>query len=226
MSESPSTTSAAPRRARRRPLKARVAALMRWLHIYLSMFGLATVLFFSVTGLTLNHPDWLFGTVERTEKVTGKIKPEWLRVANSGSESAPAGSSDEGVAKLEIVEKFRADHGVRGALAEFRVDDEECQVSFKGPGYSADAFIDRESGRYELTQLHQGFVAVINDLHKGRDTGPAWSLVIDVSAILLTIISLTGLVLLFYLKLRRVGGVAMIAVGTLALAVVAWFWIP
>ena len=30
---------------------------MRWLHIYLSMFGLAAVLFFSVTGITLNHPN-------------------------------------------------------------------------------------------------------------------------------------------------------------------------
>ena len=38
---------------------------MRWLHIYLSMFSLAVVLFFSVTGITLNHPDWFFGGAER-----------------------------------------------------------------------------------------------------------------------------------------------------------------
>ena len=56
-------------------------------------------------------------------------------------------------------------------------------VTFKGPGYAADAFIDRESGRYDLTQTYHGFIAVINDLHKGRDTGPAWSVVIDVSAV-------------------------------------------
>ena len=30
----------------------RTATVMRWLHIYLAMFGLAAVLFFSVTGLT------------------------------------------------------------------------------------------------------------------------------------------------------------------------------
>ena len=33
---------------------------MRWLHVYLSMISLAVVLFFSVTGITLNHPDWFF----------------------------------------------------------------------------------------------------------------------------------------------------------------------
>ena len=96
------------------------------------------------------------------------------------------------VAKLEVVEHLRKTHGIRGALAEFRVDEQECVVTFKGPGYAADAFIDRESGRYTLTQTYHGFIAVINDLHKGRDTGPAWSVVIDVSAVLMTVISLTG----------------------------------
>ena len=41
----------------------------RWLHIYTSMFGLAAILFFSVTGLTLNHPDWFF--TERVTQSTG-----------------------------------------------------------------------------------------------------------------------------------------------------------
>ncbi len=44
------------RRPFRRRLAIRFAKLVRWLHIYLSMFGLAAVLFFSATGITLNHP--------------------------------------------------------------------------------------------------------------------------------------------------------------------------
>ena len=75
------------------------------------------------------------------------------------------------VAKLEVVEHLRKTHAMRGALAEFRVDDSECSVSFKGPAYSADAFIDRESGHYTLTELDHGLIALMNDLHKGRDTG-------------------------------------------------------
>ena len=88
-------------------------------------------------------------------------------------------------------------------------------IAFKGPGYAADAFVDRESGHYRLTETYHGFIAVINDLHKGRDTGPVWSVLIDISAVLMTLISLTGLVLLFYLKLRRIPGLIVALAGTI-----------
>jgi hypothetical protein len=130
------------------------------------------------------------------------------------------------VAKLEVVEHLRKTHAIRGALAEFRVDDTECTVSFKGPGYSADTFIDRDSGEYTLTELDHGLIALINDLHKGRDTGKVWSWVIDLSAGLMTLISLTGLVLLFYLKLKRVPGLVVALAGTVALIVIFRLWVP
>ena len=199
---------------------------MLWLHIYLSMFGLATVLFFSVTGITLNHPDWFFGESQRLTQAEGQLNLEWVRAG------APESSTGEGedpsgqVAKLEVVEHLRKVHGVRGALADFRVDPTECTVTFKGPGYAADAFIDRDTGHYNLTQTYHGFIAVINDLHKGRDTGPVWSVVIDVSAVLLTIISLTGLTLLFFLKLRRRPGVVVILVGTVVIVAICLLWVP
>jgi hypothetical protein len=198
----------------------RFAALARWLHIYLSMFGLAAVLFFSVTGVTLNHPTWFSSGAEHTSQSEGRIDGSWLR--SDGATTDPGRQ----VAKLEIVEYLRKTHSVRGALVEFRVDEGECMVTFKGPGYAADAFINRESGHYNLTQTEHGFLALVNDLHKGRDTGPTWSVVIDVSAILMTVISLTGLVLLFYLKLRRVAGVIVIVLGTALLAAAFYFGVP
>ena len=42
----------------------------------------------------------------------------------------------------------------------------------------------------------------------------------------MTIISLTGLVLLFYLKLKRVSGVVVAVVGTVVLVVIYRFWVP
>ena len=184
---------------------------MRWLHIYLSMFSLAVVLFFSVTGITLNHPGWFFSGAENSREAEGDISLEWLHL-ETAPEEAPADQARQ-VAKLEVVEHLRNVHSIRGALADFRVDESECVVSFKGPGYAADAFIDRESGHYRLTETYHGFVAVINDLHKGRDTGAVWSVLIDVSAVLMTFISLTGLVLVFYLKLKRIPGVIVALVG-------------
>jgi uncharacterized protein len=201
---------------------------MRWLHIYLSMFGLATVLFFSVTGITLNHPNWVFGQVERRREAEGQVELKWISREITATNSQAGDQSDRSkeVAKLDVVEHLRKTQAIRGALAEFRVDESECMVSFKGPGYSADAFIDRESGHYNLTEIDHGLVALVNDLHKGRDTGPIWSMLIDISAGLMTLISLTGLVLLFYLKLRRVPGVIVALVGTVVIVLVFRFWVP
>lgn len=201
----------------RRRLAIGFAAFVRWCHIYVSMFGLAAVLFFSATGVTLNHPDWFFGARERSEQAEGQVDPTWLHA------DGPNGGA---VAKLEVVEQLRKTHGIRGALADFRVEDTECSVAFKGPGYAADAFIDRESGKYTLTQTYHGPVAVLNDLHKGRDTGLAWSLLIDASAVLLVVISLSGLVLLFYLKLRRGPGLVVALVGLVAVLLLFFWGVP
>jgi len=191
------------------------------------MFGLAAVLFFSVTGITLNHPDWFFAGAGRSAQSEGQINLKWLHFgARSASPHDDQADQSDQIARLEVVEHLRNAHGVRGALTELRADDRECMVTFKGPGYSADAFIDRESGQYTLTQSYQGLVAVINDLHKGRDTGKVWSGLIDVSAVLMTIISLTGLLMLFYLKRRRLLGLGVALAGTAAVVATVFWFVP
>lgn len=206
----PSLAGASTARPRTRTLRIRFASLTRWLHIYLSMFGLFALLFFSATGITLNHPDWFSAGPARSREAEGAIRADWLK----------------DVAKLEIVEQLRKTHAIRGAVAEFTVDDAECVVAFKGPGYSADVFIDRSTGTYRLTETSRGLVAILNDLHKGRDTGPAWSVVIDASAILLILASLSGLVLLFYIKRRRISGAVVGTFGVVVLAAIGYFLVP
>lgn len=211
-----------PDAPRRRKLSVRVASAARWLHIYLSMAGLFVLLFFSATGVTLNHPDWFAAGAERTSEAEGELDPGWVKTPATPDPDDPL----RGVAKLEVVEHLRRAHGVRGALAGFTADERECVVTFKGPGYSADAFVDRESGKYRLTQTSHGLIAVINDLHKGRDTGAAWSVVIDVSAVLMIVASLTGLVLLFYIKRRRIPGLFTALAGTAAVVAVVLYLVP
>jgi hypothetical protein len=115
---------------------------------------------------------------------------------------------------------------VKSALSDFHVEDSRCEVSFKGSGYTADAFIDRETGKYALTITRNGIVAVLNDLHKGRDTGTVWSYIIDASASLMTLISLTGLVLIFFLQKRRMRGLIAIGIGAVLCLVVYYVWAP
>ena len=56
-------------------------------------------------------------------------------------------------------------------MTEFAVDDYQCFVSFRGPGYSADAFIDRATGEYELTEARLGVVALLISVGMGVPLG-------------------------------------------------------
>lgn len=192
----------------------RIAKLSRWLHIYGSMGSLAIVLFFAITGITLNHQDW-FANQQVTTERHGTINAAWLKTPGP-----------EAVDKLQVVEYLRASAGLRGALADFRIDDARCEVAFTGPGYEASVVIDRATGTFDVTETRMGVAAIVNDLHKGRDTGPAWKAVIDVAAALLVFISLTGLVLLYFVHKHRLAGVMLLGAGALAGYLVYAVWVP
>ena len=189
----------------------RSSAFFRWLHIYISMISFASLMLFAVTGITLNHPDWFGAVKEIIRDDSGEINSLWL-----------VGD----VNRLAIAETLRAKHHLQGAVSEFVSDSYECMIVFKGPGYSADVFIDRNSGAYTLTEIKTGAVAILNDLHKGRDSGTAWSWVIDISAVLMIFVSVTGLALLFYLKKRRRSGLIVTLAGFLLLVLVWAIWVP
>jgi hypothetical protein len=174
------------------------------------MVSFVILFFFAATGLTLNHQQW-FAKQQRTTQYKGRIDPKWL-----------AG----GVAKLEIVEYLRFHHKLSGAVNEFRVEDGQSSVSFKGPGYEAAAFIDRQSGAYDVTETKMGIAAVMNDLHKGRDSGKAWGWLIDASAVFMTFVSVSGIVLLLFLQKRRFSGIMAATAGAVLCYIAYLLWVP
>jgi hypothetical protein len=194
-------------------LKRKTAVLLRWLHIYISMISFAIIFFFAATGLTLNHADKFIGQ-SHTVQEKGNLNSAWVNQTDTLR-----------IARLDIVEFVRSKYKIRAALSDFRIEESQIGLSFKGPGYAADIFIDRESGSYDISQTSAGFIGLINDLHKGRDTGHAWSIFIDISAILLALVSLTGLLLLLFLKRKRMSGLVVAACGLLLAYLVYTIWI-
>ena len=87
-------------------------------------------------------------------------------------------------------------------------------------------FIDRQSGAYDVTETKMGIAAVLNDLHKGRDSGKAWSWLIDASAVFMTFVSVSGIVLLLFLQKRRFSGVMAGTAGAVLCYVVYVLWVP
>lgn len=187
------------------------AAAFRWFHIYLSMLSFTALMFFAVTGITLNHPTWM-GASEQ--------------VIRDESGTLPSALLQGDFSELEVAETLRESHGLKGRVKEFEVDEFECMVVFKSPGYAADIFIDRETGSYTVSETSSNAVSIMNDLHKGRDSGAAWSWLIDLSAGLMMLMSLSGFGLLFYLKKRRVTGVLTAVAGTIAIIAVWFWWVP
>lgn len=205
-----STVSALPSREPASGPKARwLPALIRWIHIYASLAGLFAILFFSVTGLTLNHPDWTFGQRRVKTEGRGSVDASWV---------APA-LAEEKLDRLRLVEHLRATAGARGLVEDFRVDEVEITLSFQGPASALEFVIERKTGAYRSSGHSEGWVAWINDLHKGRHTGRGWAWLIDVSASLLVFVSLSGLALLLYLRRRRFAGLLTTAAGILG------FWL-
>jgi len=186
------------------------ARVMRWLHIYVSMFSFFLVLFFAVTGITLNHPD-AFAFQQKQFSRKGSLNVNWV------SDKLDTGK----INRLAILDYLRNHEKITASMSEWVVSQEQCLVSYKGPGYAADAFINRNDGSYELSIIEAGWVGIMNDLHKGRDTGKKWAWVIDVAAVFMTIVSLTGILLMVWMKKKRVSGF-LIAIAGIILSFVLY----
>jgi hypothetical protein len=73
--------------------------------------------------------------------------------------------------------------------------------------------IDRSTGTYELVATSAGLIATMNDLHKGSYTGNKWNTIIDITAAILIVISLTGFIMIFFMTKKRTLGLWVAGLG-------------
>lgn len=161
--------------------------LYRW-HWISSAICLIGMLLFAATGLTLNNAARIEGNALITKKqaeVPALLLPQ-LRISPSDNAPLPRTLADWVAGAL----------GIEVGLAPAEWSEDEVYVSLPRPGGDAWLVIDRETGdlNYELTE--RGWVSYFNDLHKGRNTGLAWSWFLDVFSVMALIFSITGLCLL------------------------------
>lgn len=186
------------------PKRSRAAFWQKWsrlVHAYTSMIALLLVLFFGLTGITLNHPEWTFGDAPTITTKTGTL----------GFDAASNGTVDY----LRVSELLRERYGISAAVSDYATTGTQGSISYRAPGYAADATFDTTSGEYRVTIEQQGFVGVMNDLHKGRDASSSWKWAIDVAAGFLVVIALSGLLLQLFLKRRRRSALIVAGVGVL-----------
>ncbi|MNJ87863.1 PepSY-associated TM helix [compost metagenome] len=161
-----------------------------WISSALCLLGM---LLFSVTGITLNHSSQIEAKPQVSNQelqLPAALQTQLAKTA--GSESGKPG--DTLSPELQGWMKQHLSVDVSGRDIEW--SPEEVYIALPRPGGDAWVRIDRSSGTVEYESTNRGWISYLNDLHKGRNTGVAWSWFIDIFAAACLIFSITGLFIL------------------------------
>lgn len=188
----------------------------RWLHVYVSTATLSLLVFFCITGLFLNHLAW-FEDEPVQDGQQRIVLPQGL-VQSLDAENPPL---------AEVQAFIQSRTGLRQPR-EVKIDHEFGEWTFDYPIPAGYVFVTLLVGEgvIELDYRKGSVVGILNDLHKGRHSGPVWSWVIDVSAILISFVALSGLVILFQQAKWRRAGLFWVMAGTLLPVLIYIFWVP
>ncbi len=210
----------APRTQRPATKKSRKAFWLKQLHMWhwmSSAISLIGLLLFAITGFTLNHAADIEATpvvaqtsVQMPAAVLGKLGAD------------PAGG--KGVLPKPVARWVEGHFPVKASgIAEWSAD--EVYLPAPRPGGDAWVAIDRATGEVSSEVTDRGWISYLNDLHKGRNSGDAWSLFIDIFAFACLIFALTGLVLLWLHSAKRKSTWPLVAAGLALPAAVAIIFI-
>lgn len=164
-----------------------LGSIRQW-HWVSSALCLAGMLLFAITGITLNHAADIKADIQVSSVETTVPQALLVRLSAMSTPSIPA----ELVSWLADEKQLyiKAD-----SLAEW--SDDELYVSLPRPGGDAWLSLDLQTGELNYEKTERGWVAYLNDLHKGRNTGQSWFWFIDLFALACVVFCLTGLVLLY-----------------------------
>jgi hypothetical protein len=154
-----------------------------WISSALCLIGM---LLFSATGITLNHASQIEAKPQvlmRSAELPSAILEQLQSLPREGALPEPL----LGWLATEFDVK-----PVRGP----EWSESEIYLSMPRPGGDAWVSIDLESGEVEYERTDRGWISYLNDLHKGRNAGTAWSWFIDVFAVATMVFAVTGLFLL------------------------------
>lgn len=159
--------------------------------------SLAGMLMFALTGITLNHAASIPATPS-TEDRTARLAPSLLHLLQA-KPMAP-GAPLPGPVAAAVAQDVHLDPAGRAA----DWSDDEVYVPMPRPGGDAWVSVARTDGTIKAEVTRQGLVSLLNDLHKGRNTGLAWRLFIDAFAAAAILFTGTGLLLLqFHARHRK-----------------------
>ena len=183
---------AAERAKARKRAQARAGFLretVRW-HWISAAICLVGIVLFAVTGITLNHARQI--EAKPVTKTLEATAPAPVIAAMKAAETAKGKLPDAAQAWLLKDLKVEAP---KAAAIEW--SDGEAYIALPRPGGDGWVTIDTGTGATEAELTSRGWISYLNDLHKGRNTGPVWAWFLDIFAAGCIVFCVTGLILLF-----------------------------
>lgn len=162
--------------------------LHRW-HWISAALCLVGMLLFAVTGITLNHAAQIKAT-PRTTTLAGTVPAPLLDSLRQPAAEAGAPLPQP------LRDWLAAEWSLRIGARPAEWSEDELYLSLPRPGGDAWLSIALDDGAIEYERTDRGWIAYFNDLHKGRNTGLAWSWFLDAFAVATIVFTLTGLFLL------------------------------
>jgi len=147
------------------------------------------MLFFAITGITLNHAASIPATPAVVER-QGELPASLLKLL-----AAPPRAPDAPLPSA-VAQGVREAVGLDPSGKPGEWSDTEVYVALPRPGGDAWVSIDRASGQLNAEVTDRGWISYLNDLHKGRNSGAVWFWFIDLFAVACILFTLTGLFLL------------------------------
>ena len=191
----------------------------RALHIYISTALFFLLILFCVSGIVLNHVDWLKND-KSNGQVTATIPAELVTKANAQLNTLPS-------LYPEIEAYLATQYSLTKVKSiEWEKEDALVMLDYPLPAGFAYAELDFATGELNLDYQTGGFLSLIGDLHKGRHSGAVWSWVIDISAVLMIIFAITGMIILFQNRKKRNLGVLITLLGIATPLVIYLCWVP
>lgn len=190
--------------------------LHQW-HWISSAVCLIGMLLFAITGITLNHAARIEANPvvqNRTLELPADLLPALAQPGEGNAPLPPAVAA-------RLSDALAISIGARAA--EWSADD--IYLSMPSPGADAWLSIDRASGAVEFESTRRGWISYFNDLHKGRNTGPAWSWFLDIFAVAALVFCITGLFLLHLHARQRRMTWPMVGLGLIVPLLIALIFI-
>jgi len=163
----------------------------RLIHGWLSALAFLVLCFFAVTGLLLNHPDWIKESTPQSIERQFELTAEELANVQFARDPAEA---------LAIIAGKKT--SLRGSFSAGDQVGDEVFARLQGVRGLTDLRVNFNTGVLQIVIEPAPLLPQLNELHRAERAGEQWRLMVDVAAIVLVLLSLIGYVIFFSLRYR------------------------